>query len=118
MPEPILRRSFLALHLALGLGLLYLSLRSAIHALSGPTGDPHVVALGSIETLGALLFLLPPALRVGGVLLLLTLGFAALEHILLGQFRTDLLIYSAAVWFVMVHGPAWRVRPPAPTLAT
>ena len=43
MPEPILRRSFIALHLALGLGLLYLSLRSTVHALSGPTGDPHVV---------------------------------------------------------------------------
>jgi len=110
MPEPTLRRSFIAFHLVLGLGLLYLSVRSAVHALAGSgAADAHVAVVASVEALAALLFLLPRTLGAGGVLLLLTLGFATIEHLRLGQFRTDLLIYAAATWFVMVHGSGWRV---------
>jgi hypothetical protein len=112
LPEPqiattMLRRSFITFHLTLGLTLLVLSIRTALHAL-GPgagQGDSHVVVLAILEAIGAVLFLLRWTLRGGGMLLLLTIGLALLVHLASGQFRGDLLVYAAGTWFVMVHGP-------------
>jgi hypothetical protein len=102
-------RAFIAFHLTLGLVLLFLSARATLHALAPIAGpaDPHVGVLALVEAFGAALFLLPQTLRVGGALLLLTLGLAAVVHALGGQLRADLLVYAAGTWFVMVHGPAW-----------
>jgi hypothetical protein len=108
MPRPPLRRAFIAFHLTLGLVLLFLSARATLHALAPTAGpvDPHVGVLALVEAFGAALFLLPRTLRVGGALLLLTLGLASVVHALAGQLRTDLLVYAAGTWLVMVHGPA------------
>ncbi|HEV2750584.1 MAG TPA: hypothetical protein VGV12_08690 [Gemmatimonadales bacterium] len=109
MVTETLRRSFIAFHLTLGVALLYLSLRTAVQAFvsAGGHSDPHVGAVGVVETIGAVLFLVPRTLRVGGALLLLTLGLVLLVHALSGQFRADLMVYAAGTWFVMVHGSGW-----------
>ena len=111
MATPILRRSFIAFHLTLGLTLLVLSARTVLEALQGGHAHPHVALLGAMEAAGAVLFLLPRSLRAGGVLLLITIGLAFLVHAATGQFRGDLLVYAAGTWFVMVHGPAWDESP-------
>ncbi len=102
MTTPLFRRSFTVFHLVLGLGILWLSVRTVIGALHSEAGhhDPHALALGAVEGIGALLFLLPWTLRVGAALLLLTIVTAAVIHGLAGQWRVDLLIYAAGVWLV------------------
>jgi hypothetical protein len=109
MASPTLRRSFFAFHLTLGLTLLLFSARTAIEALVPAAGhaNPHIGLLAIIEATGASLFLFRRTLRVGGALLLLSIGLALLVHATSGQFRGDLLIYATATWFVMIHGPAW-----------
>ena len=60
------------------------------------------LAIGSAELLGAILFLIPPAVLVGGRLLLATFGVAAIIHILHGQTGVGyLVIYAMAVLTVM-----------------
>ncbi|HKW51011.1 MAG TPA: hypothetical protein VJQ53_04690 [Candidatus Eisenbacteria bacterium] len=107
MTTPLFRRSFTAFHMILGLGILWLSARSVILALPA-TGhhDPHAVALGTVEAIGAVLFLLPWTLRVGAALLLLTICIAAAVHTVGGHWRIDLLIYAAGVWLVSTHRAA------------
>jgi hypothetical protein len=60
------------------------------------------VAIGSVELLGAILFLIPPVVVAGGRLLLVTFGVAAIVHILHGQLDVGyLVIYAMAVLTVM-----------------
>jgi hypothetical protein len=40
--------------------------------------------------------------------LMITIGVAFAVHAALGQLRADLLVYGAAVLFVVVHGPLTR----------
>jgi len=61
---------------------------------------PHalVVAIAAVELLGAILFLIPPTVLVGGRLLLATFGVAAAVHLLHGQADVGfLIIYAMAV---------------------
>jgi uncharacterized membrane protein YphA (DoxX/SURF4 family) len=107
------RRSFSAFHFVLGIGILWLSVRTVLMAV-GPTGghhNPHVAALGAVEAIGALLFLIPRTVRMGAVLLLLTIGIAAVVHAFSRELRVDLLIYAAGVWLVADH--AGRSSAPA-----
>jgi hypothetical protein len=61
-----------------------------------------LVAIGSVELVGAILFLIPPAVVAGGRLLLATFGVAAVIHILHGQPDVGfLVIYAMAVLTVM-----------------
>jgi non-ribosomal peptide synthetase component F len=108
MPNETLRRSFIALYLTLGFALLYASIRTALHALAPASGavDAHVGLLACVEALGAALFLVPRSVRLGGAVLLCTLGLATVVHAVGGQVRVDLLVYAAGTWFVMVHGAA------------
>src|SRR5512135_1270910 len=113
----MLRRSFIAFHLTLGLTLLILSVRTAAEALAPAAGhaSAHVAVVAAMEALGAVLFLAPRSLRIGGALLLLSIGLAIILHAVAGQFRGDLLVYAAGTWFVMVHGSAWpRAIPSLP----
>lgn len=118
MASPTLRRSFFTFHLTLALVLLVLSLRTAAQALDPIAGhaNPHIALIGLIEAGGAILFLFARSLRVGGVLLLVTIGLVLILHALDGQFRGDLLIYAAGTWFVMIHGPAWPAMPAHPAI--
>jgi uncharacterized membrane protein YphA (DoxX/SURF4 family) len=100
-------RSFLALWWVLGGVLLLLSIQTVRSALvlGGPHPDMHAVLIGSVEAVAALLFLIPPLMRVGGAGLLFTFAVAFLLHSLHGQFAAPLLVYAAGVVFIMVHGP-------------
>lgn len=106
MTTPLFRRSFTVFHLVLGLGILWLSVKSvlwAVHPGSGSHPNHHVALLAAVEAIGALLFLIPQALRVGAALLLLTVGVATVVHAFAGEWRIDLLIYAAGVWLVATH---------------
>lgn len=109
-----LRRAFVAFHLTLGLTLLAMSVATVVS--TGKT-TPHVSALGSLEALGAALFLMPRLLRLGAILLLVTLTAAIAIHAARGQFPGALLVYAAGVIFVAVHGSAFGKRPHAAAAA-
>ena len=117
MPQPKLVRAFLLLWWTLGILLLQGSIAtvwSAVRSTAMHT-DLHAIMVGSVEAMAALLFLVPPTMRLGGFMLLGTFGVALLIHATRGQFAGSLLIFAASVFFVIVHGPipwgsAWRRR--------
>ena len=112
-PPRSLLGAFVLLWGMLGLGLLIGSLQTVVHALASPHPDPHLVLLGAMEAVFALLFLIPRTARVGAAGLLLTLIVAWAAHAFLHEVRWDLLVYAAAVLFVAVHNRA-RGRCAAP----
>jgi hypothetical protein len=100
-PERV-RRAFLVFHVTLGLALLWGSVHTILHL---GTSDLHALIIGSIEALGAVAFLFPRTLALGAGALLLTLLGALAVHAARGEWRPDLLVYAAGVFFVAVHGP-------------
>jgi hypothetical protein len=111
MPPRRLVFAFLALWLTLGLVLLVASVRTFMAASGGSLHAPgsiHLALLAGVEAMAAALFLLPPTMRLGGSLLLVTFAVALLAHAHAGEFRMDLLLYAAGTAFVMVHGPVPR----------
>jgi hypothetical protein len=78
---------------------------SAAHFLA-KTGWPAWLrpVLGGSEIIAAVLFLVASTATIGGYLLLVIFGVAALLHILHGQYGVEgLLVYSAAVLVSMAH---------------
>ena len=60
--------------------------------------------LGGAEIIAAILFLVPFTAVIGSYLLLVVFGFAALVHILHGQYEVGgLAVYAAAVLVSMAH---------------
>jgi len=83
----------------------FVSSTSAAHFLAR-AGLPAWVrpALGGSETIPAILFLVPFTATIGGYLLLVIFGLAALLHILHGQSGVEgLLVYAVAVLVSMAH---------------
>jgi uncharacterized membrane protein YphA (DoxX/SURF4 family) len=88
------------LQYSLGLVLSYESCGLLFSSASAHIPLPHVLlkAIAAVELLGAILFLIPPAVLFGGRLLLATFVVAALVHILHGQPDVGyLVIYAMAV---------------------
>ena len=105
MSAPNVRLAFRLFHLTLGLGLLVSTIPTILHALHEHGGvNLHLGIVIGLESVGAVLFLIPRTLRVGGLLLLVLLlgGFAV--HVSRGEWEVQLLIYAAGVWYVMAHG--------------
>jgi DoxX-like family len=98
-------RSLQLLRWILGIVILIASVQTVwraypeIHA-AGHQGVHAWIALvlGGVETIGAILFLLPQTLIAGGWILLVVFAVAFLFHALQGDFRGDLLIYAAATY--------------------
>ena len=68
MPPQRLMRVFLFLCLATGIALLYGSIETVRSTLSTSTHvNPHLVVLGSVEAVAAVLFLIPRLLRFGAI---------------------------------------------------
>jgi len=102
------RRSFICLHLVLGIGLLVGSIQMLVHAMQELHGrHGHLALVATVEALGAVLFLWPRTLRVGGAMLLVVLLGMQAVHAFRGDWPLNFLTYAAATWYVMVHGPAW-----------
>lgn len=90
----------IGLQWSLGLVLIYESYRLLFYSGGGHGHIPHILlqAIAAVELLGSILFLIPPAVLVGGRLLLATFLVAAGVHILHGQPNVRfLVIYGFAV---------------------
>jgi hypothetical protein len=103
-----LRRSFIALHLTLGVVIVVESARTLFHAFGALAEHHHLAMLGSVEIVAALLFLWPRTLRIGGWTLVAIFLVAVLTHSLRGEFPAAMLVYAAAALYVTLHGAAWR----------
>jgi hypothetical protein len=104
MPPIGLVRAFVVQWWTAGLVLFYLSVRTAYQGLGGTQHDPHLVLVGGLEAIAALLFLVPRTMKIGATGLLLIFALVFVVHATLLQFRGDLLVYAAVVGFVAVHG--------------
>lgn len=106
------RRSFITFHIVLGLGLLAASVQTLLHALAPEHrhSHQHIALIAAIEGIGAILFLVPRTVRLGALTLVLTIGLAFVAHAVQGEWRPDLAIYTAGVWFVFTHGGGWLPR--------
>jgi hypothetical protein len=103
------RCSLIALQWALGLVIL---VEAAVFAFSpgsahsfAKTGLPDFIrmALAWGEMVGAVLFLIPRTLIVGGWSLIVVLALAIVLHLLHGWWNVgSLMVYAAAAWAVMV----------------
>lgn len=105
-----LRHAFLLFQLVLGAALFWGSVHTVIHL--GPS-DPHALAIGSVEALAAVAFLVPRTMRAGAGVLLVVIALAFVIHALRGEWRPDLLVYAAGVVLVAVHGDARAPGGPA-----
>jgi hypothetical protein len=110
MTAATVRRSFIALHLTLGLVIVFESARTLVHALTH-IGHGHLAVVGATEGIAALLFLWPHTMRVGGIALTVLLAAAVVTHALRGEFEAPLLVYAVAALFVTLHGSAWGTSP-------
>jgi uncharacterized membrane protein YphA (DoxX/SURF4 family) len=112
MPSRALVRAFYCLWWTLGIVIFYLSATTARGAVGRghDAADLHAMILGTVEAIAGLLFLVPRTMFWGGVGLLATFAAAFLIHAHAHHFAAQLLIYAAAVLFVMVHGPATASR--------
>ena len=104
MPPRKLLCAFLGLWAVTGLALLVGSVATVREAVAGRP-NPHLAVLGGVEAAAAVLFLVPRTMRAGALGLGAALGVAFGLHAALGQLRSDLLVYGAAVAFVAVHRP-------------
>ena len=111
---PALRRAFMLFHAILG-GVLLLNgvsaVSHALHELDGP--HAHLAIVGSLEALGALLFLIPRTVRWGGGALLIVLLGGLAMHLIEGEWQElHYAIYASGVWLVMAHGAEWGKASP------
>jgi hypothetical protein len=94
----------IGLQWSLGLVLAYESAR-LLFSPSGSHGHiPHalILAIAAVELLGAILFLIPPTVKAGGRVLIVTFLVAGIVHIIHGQPDVDfLVIYGFAVLTVI-----------------
>lgn len=113
MAAPNVRRAFIVLHAAVGLGILVATLQTLLHMMREHGGlGFHLGFVVALEGIGAVLFLIPRTLRVGAIALLIVLVGDFTVQLTRGELEVQLLIYAAAVWFVLVHGAAWGQRRP------
>ena len=110
MPPKPLVRAFIVLWWVLGIGLLIGSSETAWHAAVGSSPNPHVVLLGAVEALAAVLFLFPRTMRLGAAGLGAAIAVALLVHLGRNELRFDLAIDAVAVSFVAIHGTLSRAQ--------
>lgn len=70
-------------------------------------GRPHhaLVMLGLVELAAAILFLIPRTVKLGGISLIVVFAFAALFHILRGEYSMGYLIVYGAAAFAVISNP-------------
>ena len=107
MPTRPLVRAFLTFYVCLGVVVALESVLTVSAALRGefsPHDRPHALVLGSLETLAAVMFLVPRAMRWGAAMLLIIFTIAFLIHLIDGHPNPSPVIYAAGVLFVRIHG--------------
>lgn len=110
MKQSAHKLALFGLQYALGLVLLYESSRLVFSATAarelGKAHLPHMVValIAGLELLGAVLFLIPPAVLVGARMLLISFLLAAIVHILHGQPNIGFLVVSAMAVLTVMTG--------------
>jgi hypothetical protein len=104
----VLRTTLALVVMAQAILFLYYSSATAAHVVPAPIR----LVLGWGEVAGALLFLVPRTVVIGGCLLIVIFVFAAIIHVAHGQFEGALVIYIAAVIAVLSHHHAVERLPP------
>ncbi len=110
MPILSQRQATIVFHLILGLVVLFESGTAVYRTLSlhAPTLlGAHLALLAAIEAIGALLFLLPSTVRIGGWILIAVFLFAVFTHGLLQEL--PLLVYGVGVILVMTSGASYGI---------
>ena len=105
MSQATVRRSFFLLHLTVALVVFYQSIDTVYRAVVGHSfgeNNLHVTLLASVEAIAAVLFLIPKTLKLGGGILLVIFGIALVVHGVRAEM--PLLVYAAAVLFIVVRG--------------
>jgi hypothetical protein len=83
-------RAFVLQWWTAGILLFIWSVQTAMRAVgAGGAHDPHVMLLGVVEAISAVLFLIPKTMKIGAAGLLATFGIAFSVHAAAGQFRGD-----------------------------
>ncbi len=104
------RQAVVLFHLVLGLVVLYESGATVYRVFSLHAQNPlgsHLALLAIIEAIGAILFLLPSTVRIGGWILIAVFLFAIFTH---GFFRElPLLVYGVGVILVMTSGASYGI---------
>jgi uncharacterized membrane protein YphA (DoxX/SURF4 family) len=109
-----LRYAFVALHVVLGVVIFAQSVITAAYSsgwLPAHARNIHLLALGSVEAVLAILLLVPRTTRVGALGLLIVLALAIVVHASRGEFSAALIVYAAGVAYVGIHGPAYSGNP-------
>jgi hypothetical protein len=107
MPPRPLVRAFLALYVTLGVVVIFQSVQTILaahHGFFAGHDQPLALILGTVETIAALLFLIPRTMRFGAAALVAVFALAFGLHALEGQSNPALLVYGAGVVFVRIHG--------------
>lgn len=115
MADRTFDRSFIALHLTLVLVALVQSGETLHHAIGALAEHQPFVLFGALQLVGAVLFLVPRTLRVGGAVLVVVFAHAALYEAVNGDFPAASLVYAVAALFVTLNGGAWRPRSVEPS---
>lgn len=109
MNHKTIRIAFIGFHFTLAIVVLLQSVWTVKHALStGRTLNHALLALAMVETFAAIAFMIPRAIRLGGLVLLLVFAVAFTVHFLHGELELGLLVYAAGTLFVVVHGHAFQ----------
>ena len=107
MPDAREAQSFRIFWWTLGIGILVMSVQTILAARGMHShAEIHATMIGALEAISAVLFLIPKTMRIGAVGLLLTIFVAFAIHAFMHQFRWDLLIYAAAVFYIRRRGVA------------
>jgi hypothetical protein len=109
--------SLVSLRLVLGAVVLVRSCTVVMHGAGAATwaGGPHILLLGWIEIVAAILFLVPPTLVVGAWSLVTVFVCAAALHIAHGEFDVGgVMVWAVAALVVLVNrNPRPREAAPA-----
>ncbi len=109
MNHKTIRIAFIGFHFTLAIVVLLQSVWTVKHALNtGGTANHALLTLAIIETLAAIVFMIPRTIRLGGLVLLLVFAVAFSVHLLHGELELGLLVYAAGTLFVVIHGNAFQ----------
>ncbi len=102
------RQATVLFHLVLGLVVLFESGMTVYRVLALHARNPlgaHLALLAAVEAIGALLFLFPSTVRIGGWILLAVFLFAMFTHGFLQELQ--LLVYAVGVILILVSGTSY-----------
>ena len=107
MNHKTVRIAFIGFHFTLAIVVLLQSVWGVKHALS--TANHALLVLAIVETLAAIIFMMPRTIRLGGLVLLLVFAIAFSVHLLhYGKPELGLLVYAAGTLFIVIHGSAFQ----------